>query len=259
MPIDDIIISRAIIEEYSKDLVDSLEVDVIIAGAGPAGMVAGYYLAKEGKKVIIFERKLSVGGGMWGGGMMFNKGVFQEESRSILDEFGINAKLYQEGYYVVDCLEAVSSVCAQAVKKGAKIFNCISIEDVMIREEKITGVVINFSAVGIANLHVDPLTVRAKVVVDATGHDCEVVKIVKRKLKAKLFTETGDIMGEGSMWAEVGERTIVENTKLAYPGLFVAGMAANAVFGGPRMGPIFGGMLLSGQKVAELILNERSS
>jgi len=30
-------------------------------------------------------------------------------------------------------------------------------------------------------------------------------------------------------------------------------MAANSVFGGLRMGPIFGGMLLSGQKVAGLI------
>jgi thiamine thiazole synthase len=31
-------------------------------------------------------------------------------------------------------------------------------------------------------------------------------------------------------------------------------MSANAAFGGPRMGPIFGGMLLSGRKVAEQIL-----
>jgi thiamine thiazole synthase len=31
-------------------------------------------------------------------------------------------------------------------------------------------------------------------------------------------------------------------------------MSANAAFGGPRMGPIFGGMLLSGRKVAELII-----
>jgi ribulose 1,5-bisphosphate synthetase/thiazole synthase len=32
-------------------------------------------------------------------------------------------------------------------------------------------------------------------------------------------------------------------------------MAANAVFGGPRMGAIFGGMLLSGKKIAELAIN----
>jgi thiamine thiazole synthase len=30
-------------------------------------------------------------------------------------------------------------------------------------------------------------------------------------------------------------------------------MCANAVFGAPRMGPIFGGMLMSGRKAAELI------
>jgi len=37
----------------------------------------------------------------------------------------------------------------------------------------------------------------------------------------------------------------------------VAGMSANAAFGGPRMGPIFGGMLLSGRKAAEMILKEK--
>ncbi|HEX58824.1 MAG TPA: ribose 1,5-bisphosphate isomerase, partial [Methanomicrobia archaeon] len=39
-----------------------------------------------------------------------------------------------------------------------------------------------------------------------------------------------------------------------YPGLFVAGMAANAVAGAHRMGAVFGGMLLSGKKVADIIL-----
>jgi ribulose 1,5-bisphosphate synthetase/thiazole synthase len=55
------------------------------------------------------------------------------------------------------------------------------------------------------------------------------------------------------MWAEVAEREIVNYTKEVCSGLFVTGMAANAVFGLPRMGPIFGGMLLSGKKAAELI------
>ena len=39
-------------------------------------------------------------------------------------------------------------------------------------------------------------------------------------------------------------------------GLYVCGMAVSAVSGTPRMGPIFGGMLLSGKKVANLIIKE---
>jgi thiamine thiazole synthase len=57
---------------------------------------------------------------------------------------------------------------------------------------------------------------------------------------------------------EEAERLTLENTKEVFPGLYVAGMACNATFGGPRMGPIFGGMLLSGEKVARLILKELS-
>jgi thiamine thiazole synthase len=110
--------------------------------------------------------------------------------------------------------------------------------------------VLNWSAVSLANLHVDPLAVRAKLVVDATGHDAEVCRIVARKTGAKL-----EIRGEKSMWAEVGEKGIVENTKQVCPGLLVTGMAANAVFGAPRMGPVFGGMILSGRKVAKLAID----
>jgi ribulose 1,5-bisphosphate synthetase/thiazole synthase len=65
-------------------------------------------------------------------------------------------------------------------------------------------------------------------------------------------------MGERPMWAEVAEKKVLENTREVYPNLYVCGMAANAVFGGPRMGPIFGGMLLSGKKVAELAIAKTS-
>jgi thiamine thiazole synthase len=245
---DEVIISKAITESYLKDLLDSMEVDVAIAGAGPSGMVASYYLAKSKVKVAIFEKKLSVGGGMWGGGMMFNRIVVQTEGKEILDELGISAGEYQDGYHIADAVEAVSTLCSRAVKAGARIFNLLSVEDVMIRGgDRITGLVLNWSAVSLANLHVDPLAVRAKLVVDATGHDAEVCRIVARKTGAKL-----EIRGEKSMWAEVGERGILENTRQVCPGLLVTGMAANAVFGAPRMGPIFGGMLLSGRKAAEL-------
>ena len=250
---DEVIISRAIVESYMKDFMESMEADVAVAGAGPAGLVTAYYLAKEGIKAIVFERQLRVGGGMSGGGMMFNRIVLQEEGKQILDEFEVSAEEYKKGYYVADSLEAISTICAGAIKAGAKIFNLISVEDIMVREDdRITGLVLNWSAVAWSKLHVDPLTARCKVAVDATGHDAEICRIVVDKIGPKLRTKTGGVIGEKSMWAEKGERVILENTREIYPGLVVAGMTANAVFGSPRMGAIFGGMLLSGKKAAQV-------
>ena len=252
---DEVIISRAIVESYMKDFMGAMEVDVAVAGAGPAGLVTAYSLAEEGIKVVVFERQLRVGGGMSGGGMMFNRIVVQEEGKRILDEFEVSATEYQKGYYVADSLEAISTICSRAIKAGAKIFNLINVEDVMVREDdRITGLVLNWSAVSWSKLHVDPLTVRCKVAVDATGHDAEVCRIVAEKIGPKLRTKTGEVMGEKSMWAEKGEREILENTREVYPGLVVAGMTANAVFGSPRMGAIFGGMLLSGKKAARVAM-----
>lgn len=253
---DEVVISRAIVESYMRDLMDAMEVDVAIAGAGPAGLITAYCLAGERIKVAVFERQLRVGGGMPGGGMMFNRIVLQEEGKRIMDEFGVAAQEYEKGYYVADSLEATSSICSQAIKAGARIFNLISVEDVMTREDnRIAGLVLNWSTVSWSKLHVDPLTVKCKVAVDATGHDAEVCRIIVRKLGPKLRTRTGDVMGEGCMWAEKGEGEILANTREVYPGLVVTGMTANAVFGSPRMGAIFGGMLLSGKKAAEVAMD----
>ena len=81
---DETLISRAITESFTKDFIDSFNVDVAIAGAGPSGLISAYYLAKSGFKVAVFEKHLRVGGGMPGGGMMFNRIVFQEEAKPIL-------------------------------------------------------------------------------------------------------------------------------------------------------------------------------
>ena len=254
---DESVISRAIIESFSKDFINALNLDVAIAGAGPSGLICAYYLAKKGYKVAIFERHLRVGGGMPGGGMMFNRIVFQQAAIPILKEFGITAKKYsgtgKKTLYVADALETISTICSKTIKEGVKIFNLMDVEDVVVREGRITGVVLNWSSIKWAKLHVDPLAVKSKVVVDATGHDSEISRIVERKTGPELVTETGTVIGEKSMWAEVGEEKLIENTKEVYPGLVVTGMASNAVFGSPRMGAIFGGMFLSGKKAAEVV------
>lgn len=242
-------ISRAIIETYMNELLERLSLDVAIVGAGPSGMVAGYYLAKNGAKVAIFEKKLSIGGGIWGGAMGFNKIVVQEEAREILDEFGIDYRPFKNDLYVADAIETATTIASRAVKAGVKFFNMVEVEDLVLKENRVAGIVINWTPVMMTGLHVDPLTVEAKFVVDSTGHGAQVSgHLVKRGLL--------QVPGEGPMWAEKGEELTVKHTKEVFPGLYVTGMAANALAGAPRMGPIFGGMFLSGRKAALEILEK---
>ena len=247
------IVSLGIVEHYFDKLKNHLDIDVAVVGAGPSGMLAGYYLAKKNYKVAVFERKLAPGGGMWGGAMMFNEIVVQNEAIHILDELSISYKRYNESCVIADSVHATSALIYAATKVGCTIFNCYSIEDVVFKNNKVSGVVVNWTPVHLNHMHVDPLIILAKAVLDGTGHDCEVAKTVARKNNVRLNTETGGVVGEKSLQVEEAEKTTIENTKELYPGLFVSGMAANGVSGSYRMGPIFGGMLLSGKKVAVLI------
>ncbi|MBQ9874581.1 MAG: thiazole biosynthesis protein [Thermoguttaceae bacterium] len=249
------IVSVAIISSFSKKFVDCLDLDVAIVGAGPSGLVAAKTLAEAGFKTAIFERKLAPGGGVWGGGMLFNEVVVQQEAIDILNEFGVSSKPLEEapGYFSVDSVEMASGLIFGATRAGAKLFNTMSVEDVVFKNDAIAGLVVNWAPVERERLHVDPLVVLSKCVVDGTGHPCEVLNLASRKARVKLDTPTGEILGERPMQAEQGEISTVEYTREYYPGLYACGMCANNVMGGYRMGPIFGGMLRSGKKVAGLI------
>lgn len=253
MRISETTVTEAIIKTYTNRFLNCLELDVAIVGAGPSGLVAAYTLAKENVQTAVFEKKLSIGGGMWGGGIGYNVIVVQEEAKRILDDFDIKSEQFKQGYYISDSIESVAKVIAKVKNAGGEIFNLISVEDVVAKNKKVCGLVINRTPIEMAQLHVDPITVGAKFIIDATGHAAEVSNIIQKKV-GPLKTTTKKVIGEKSMWAENGERFVVEKTNEIYPNVYVTGMAVGAVVGGPRMGPIFGGMLLSGERVAQLIL-----
>ena len=249
------VISQAIVSTFSNKLITHLEVDAALVGAGPSALVAAKYLADAGIKVAIFERKLAPGGGTWGGGMLFNEAVVQDAALPILDDFGIRHKELAEapGFHTLDTVEMASGLIFGALRAGAKIFNSVSVEDIVFKSGKVNGLVINWTPVERLGMHVDPLTVIAGCVLDGTGHPSEIIKLATEKAKIQLSTPSGKIEGERPMWVESGEESTVTNTAEYYPGLFACGMSANNVMGGYRMGPIFGGMLISGRKAAGLI------
>ncbi len=247
-------ITRAIIRAAARDWEEISNTDIIIVGAGPAGMTAAKYLAQEGFKVVIFERRLSFGGGIGGGGMLFHRIVVDERALPIVRDFGIRILGEEEGLYLMDPAEFMAKLAVGAIEAGAKIVHGVHVEDVIFRENplRVTGVAIQWSAVQLSGLHVDPLFVYSRAVIDATGHDAEVLRIAAKKIPELRLNVTS----EKSAFAERGEELVVEKTGRIVPGLYAAGMAVAAVYNLPRMGPIFSGMLLSGKKVAEIVARD---
>ncbi len=242
-------ITKAIVETASREWIEYADSDVIVVGAGASGLTAAKYLAESGLKTLVLERRLSLGGGIGGGGMLFHKVVIEKEAKGILDDFGIRY-IEHRNFLVADSAEFMAKLAAKAIDAGAKIIPGVSVEDVIFREDplRVRGVCIQWSAVEISGLHVDPLLLRSRAVVDATGHDAEVISVAARKMPLDIT-----VSGERSAYSEVAEKGIVEKTGEVTKGLYAAGMAVAAVHNLPRMGPIFGGMLLSGKKVAEII------
>jgi len=239
-------ISRVIIEQYNSELLKHLENDVVIVGAGPAGLAAAYYLAKSGAKTIVVEKRLSIGGGIWAGAAGYS--VIAVEDSDILDEIGIRS-VKKGDLYVSDAVEFATGLCYKATQAGARVFNLTEAEDIILKADTVEGVVVNSTTMRLANLPVDPFCISSKHLIDTTGHPAELVNMLKAR-KPELYPEQ---LKEGFMDVERAEEGVVEKTGEIFPGLYVAGMSVCSTFGLPRMGPIFGGMLKSGRKIAEMI------
>ncbi len=243
-------VSRAIVSDFSKWFQEYIVSDVIVVGGGPSGLMAARDLANAGLKTLIIESNNYIGGGFWVGGYFMNTLTFRAPADKILDELGIPHREVEAGLFVADGPSACSKLISAACDSGAKILNLTKFDDVVYRNERIEGAVINWSPVSALPRQitcVDPIALESKVVIDATGHDAWVAKSLEKRGLLKLQTF-------GPMDVNTSEGLVVEKTGEVFPGLYAIGMAVSTIYGIPRMGPTFAGMLFSGRKAAQQII-----
>jgi len=243
-------ITRAIVGEFARWFDDYIISDVVIVGGGPSGLIAARDIANAGYKTLVIESNNYLGGGFWIGGYLMNTLTFRAPSQELLEELGISYKEVEDGLFIASGPAACSKLISAACDAGVQILNMTKVDDVVYRNGRVEGVVINWTPIGAlprAITCVDPVSLEAKVVIDCTGHDACVLKNLEKRgiIKLKNF---------GPMDANTSEDLVVEKTGVIHPGIIAAGMAVSTAYGVPRMGPTFGGMLYSGKKAAKIAI-----
>ncbi|PNH07878.1 Thiamine thiazole synthase, chloroplastic [Tetrabaena socialis] len=94
-------VSRAMSRRYFQDLDSFAESDVVIVGAGSAGLACAYELGKLAPhlKVALMEQSVAPGGGAWLGGQLMSAMVVRKPAHLMLEELGVPFE--DEGRYVV--------------------------------------------------------------------------------------------------------------------------------------------------------------
>ncbi len=173
---------------YQKTIPVYKDVDVLVAGAGPAGIGAAVCAARRGAKTLVFDQ--------WGcvGGMATNglvapfmtcydakgekqiiRGVFEELVERMVAAGGaihpreIAPECSYSGYYKIghnhvgpfdhECFKLIATEMLQ--EAGAEILLHTAFVDVVMEEDRVTGLVINNKS-GLS-------VIRAKQVIDCTG------------------------------------------------------------------------------------------
>ena len=248
-------ITRSIASMFFETIQEYTDSDVIILGAGPAGLSAGREIAKKGIRTLIIEQNNYLGGGYWVGGYMMNPVTVRAPAQKVWDELGVPYRKVNENLYAAWGPDACSKLISAACDAGVRFLQLTKFDDLVLKNKRVSGVVVNWMPVSALPRNitcVDPVAFESKLVIDATGHDSVAVK---RLMQRGLV----DWKGMNPMWVEGGEDGVVNSTGEVYPGLIAAGMSVTETYGLPRMGPTFGSMLLSGKKAAEVAIAKLKS
>ncbi|KAG5634606.1 hypothetical protein H0H81_001400 [Sphagnurus paluster] len=260
-PIEEAQVSRAMIKRYFNTMYERAVSDVVIVGAGSAGLSCAYQLATMHPelKITLLEASVAPGGGAWLGGQLMSPMVIRKPADGFLREIGVDYE--DEGAFVVVKHAALftSTLLSKVLAKpNVVMMNATAVEDLIIHEDfrgeqRVAGVVTNWTLVALnhdTQSCMDPNTITAPVVISATGHDGPMGAFsAKRLVSAGLKKELGNMRGLDMSRAEPA---IVNSTREVIPGLILTGMELSEHDGCNRMGPTFGAMIASGIKAAHV-------
>ncbi|KDO47270.1 hypothetical protein CISIN_1g039605mg [Citrus sinensis] len=231
------IVSRETTRRYMTDMITHADTDVVVVGAGSAGLSCAYEISKNPNvQVAIIEQSVSPGGA--------SGSVVRKPAHLFLDELGIDYD-EQDNYVVIKHAALFTSTIMSKLlaRPNVKLFNAVAAEDLIVKGNRVGGIVTNWALVSMnhdSQSCMDPNVMEAKVVVSSCGHDGP-------------FGATG-VRGMKALDMNTAEDAIVKLTREIVPGMIVAGMEVAEIDGAPRMGPTFGAMMISGQKAAHLAL-----
>ena len=237
-------ITRAIATMFNETMTEYTDSDVIIVGAGPAGLTAARDLGKNKIKTLVVEQNNYLGGGYWVGGYMMNPVTIRAPAQKIWDELGVPYRKITDGLYATWGPHACSKLITSACDAGVRFLQLTKFDDLILKNKsRVGGVVVNWMPVSALPRNitcVDPVALENRIVIDASGHDSVAVK---------RLMDRGYIKWKGMdpLWVEGSEDAVVEYTGEIFPGLMATGTETHGL---PRM--TFGSMLLSGRKAAEI-------
>lgn len=145
------------------------EVDVVVAGGGPAGICAAVAAARQGAKVLLIERYGAIGGNLTLGNVSpilgkVSKGTMYDEiiellSASHKDELKVKTRNGKEIH--IDAEEAKGILIQFLRENNVKVMLQTSICDVIKEDNELKGVIVS-ELLGLG-------AIKAKRVIDATG------------------------------------------------------------------------------------------
>ena len=237
-PIKESIVAREMTRRYMTDMITHADTDVVVVGAGSAGLSCAYELSKNPNvKVAIVEQSVSPGGGAWLGGQLFSAMVVRKPAHRFLDEIAVPYEEMEDYVVIKHAALFTSTIISKLLARpNVKLFNAVAAEDLIIRGDRVSGIVTNWALVA-QNHHtqscMDPNVMEAKVVVSSCGHDGPFGATGVKRLRSIGMIES--VPGMKCLDMNAAEDAIVKHTREVVPGMIVTGMEVAEIDGSPRM------------------------